>query len=86
MSSAVEQLRIGARYRLVGHPFDMYDTMDSYSACHEICEGEEFFVLGVTNATTNGKSIGYPIYKVLVQSGDVGYVGYPIFDACVEIE
>lgn len=63
----------------------MYDGVENSSRAREIYEGEEFSVLGVCSATDNGKEYGYLIYKVIIRSGDVGYVGYPMVDACVEI-
>lgn len=80
-----EPLRVGSRYRLTRDAFDMYASTENYSASREICEGDEFVVLHVCKATINGRPIGYLIYKVIIRSGDVGYVGYPIVDACVEI-
>lgn len=78
-------LRVGSRYRLTRDAFDMYASTENYSASREIYEGEEFVVLHVCEATIDGRPLGYLIYKVIVRSGDVGYVGYLIDDVCVEI-
>lgn len=79
-------LRVGSRYRLTCDSFFMYDGVENSSSCREILyEGEEFVVLHVCEATIDGRPLGYLIYKVIVRSGDVGYVGYPIVDVCVEI-
>lgn len=80
-----EPLRVGSRYLLTRDSFFMYDGVENSSRCREIYEGEEFSVLGVCRATNNGKEYEYLNYKVIIRSGYVGYVGYPIVDACVEI-
>ncbi len=82
----LETLIIGVRYRLTESEFDVYSNTDCRSGCRRMYIGEEFTALATMDATRDGVAVNYRIYKIITQSGDIGYVGCLVANCCVNAE
>lgn len=82
----LETINIGVRYRLTDE-FDVYNNTDCRSGCRRMMYiGEEFTALAEMDATRDGVAVNYRLYKVITQSGDIGYVGCLVANCCVNAE